>query len=222
MSWPMAGRSAFGTSRIPRMISVSSPERPSTRTRTASICASPASSPSSAIARRLISSSCSFIMIPKFLRNVARAPKTKKPRGRSPTWSPGARRFRTAGLCCFQAERALGGAHQLGKQCVALLRELREHLAIDLDARLFESVHQCAVRDSAFARECVDARNPERAVVALLGLAIAIGVGEALFKGRAGLPVKFAPTDETGGELELTLMTAARLGSAFGARHRSA
>src|SRR5271154_7137421 len=96
-------------------------------------------------------------------------------------------------LCCFGAERADSGAHQLGKQCVALLRQLRQHLAIGLDAGLLQPVHQRAVGDSAFARERVDARDPERAVVALLGLAIAIGVSEALFEGQSSLPVKFAP-----------------------------
>src|SRR5579862_3703173 len=150
MSWPMAGRSALGTSRIPRMISVSSPERPSTRTRTASICVSPASSASSAIARRLISSSCSFIVIyPKtsslsyrrFRRAMLPAPKTKNHVGGDPHGFLVRGAWNGAALCCLQAERALRGAHQLGKQSVALLRELRQHLAIDLDARLLESVH---------------------------------------------------------------------------------
>src|ERR1017187_4266875 len=230
MSWPMAGRSALGTSRIPRMISVSSPERPSTRTRTASICASPASSASSAIARRLISSSCSLIVVfpgsPAQSRHSSVAQCCTRQKQKT-TWANDPHGFLVRGawngaaLCCLQAERALRGAHQLGKQSVALLRELREHLAIDLDARFFEPVHQAAVRDSAFAGQRVDTRNPERAVIALFLLAIAIGVGEALFERRASLFVEFAPADETGGELELTLMTAARLGAAFGARHRS-
>src|SRR5208283_4416902 len=148
-------------------------------------------------------------------------PKTKNHAGNHPHGLLVRGAWNGAALCCLQAERALRGAHQLGKQSVALLRELREHLAIDLDARLLEPVHQAAVRNSALAGERVDTRNPERAVIALFLLAIAIGVGEALFERRAGLPIEFAPTDETGGELELTLMTAARLGSAFGARHRS-
>src|ERR1019366_7810651 len=225
MSWPMAGRSALGTSRIPRMISVSSPERPSTRTRTASICASPASSPSSAIARRLISSSCSLIVL--FPGRSAQSLQCCAREKQKTTWANDPHGFLVRGawngaaLCCLQAERALRGAHQLGKQSVALLRQLREHLAIDLDARFLQPVHQAAVRDSAFAGQRVDPRNPERAVIALFLLAIAIGVGEALFERRASLFVEFAPADETGGELELTLMTAARLGSAFGARHRS-
>ena len=60
---PMTGRSSLGTSRMRRMISVSSPVRPSTRTRTFSICASVAPSPSSASARERISSSCSLIAL---------------------------------------------------------------------------------------------------------------------------------------------------------------
>src|SRR5208283_3564477 len=226
MSWPIAGRSALGTSRIPRMISVSSPDRPSTRTRTASICASRASSPSSAIARRLISSSCSLIVI--FPGHPAQSLQCCTRQKQKTTWANGPHGLlvrgafeRRGSLCCFQAERALRGAHQLGKQSVALLRELRQHLAIDLDPCLLEPVHQAAVRDAAFAGERVDARNPQRAVIALFLLAIAIGVGEALLERRSGLPVEFAPTDKTGGELQLPLMTAAGLGSAFGARHRS-
>src|SRR6266481_3067862 len=124
-------------------------------------------------------------------------------------------------LCCCGAERAFRGAHQLGKQCVAFLRQLREHLAIDLDASLLQTVHQAAVRDAVLARERIDTRDPQRSELALFLLAIAIGIGEALLESRASLTIKFAPADEAGGELELTLMTAARLGSAFGARHPS-
>src|SRR6202158_444026 len=204
------------------MISVSSPERPSTRTRTASICASSASSVSSAIARRLISSSCSFIGIvgSPGRRYVARAT-NKKPCGRKPTWSLVRGCGKGAALCCCGAERAFRGAHQLGKQCVAFLRELRQHLAIALDAGFLQAIHQAAVRDAVFARERIDTRNPQGSELALFLLAIPIGISEALFERRASLTIKFAPADEAGGELELTLMTAARLGSAFGARHPS-
>src|SRR5258708_4888998 len=134
---------------------------------------------------------------------------------------PGARRFERAALCCSGAERALRGAHQLGKQCVAFLRELRQHLAIDLDAGLLQSVHQAAVRNAALASERIDTRDPERSELALFLLAITISISQALFERRPCLTIKFAPADEAGGELELTLMTAARLGSAFGARHPS-
>src|SRR5258708_11934115 len=106
---------------------------------------------------------------------------------------PGARRFERAALCCSGAERAFRGAHQLGKQCVAFLRELREHLAIDLDARLLQPVHEAAVRDAALASERIDTRDPERSELALFLLAIAIGIGQALFESRASLTIKFAP-----------------------------
>ena len=55
----------------------------------------------------------------------------------------------------------------------------------------------------------------------LFDLAIAIRVGQALLESVAGLLIKSTSSDETGGEFELSFMTAAGFGSAFCARHRS-
>src|SRR5882762_9616791 len=107
------------------------------------------------------------------------AAQTKNHVGESPHGPWRAVAERALALCCCRAERAFRGAHQLGKQCVAFLRELREHLAIDLDPSLLQAVHQAAVRDAVLARERIDTSDPQRSELALLLLAITIGIGQA-------------------------------------------
>src|SRR5579863_5026420 len=109
----------------------------------------------------------------------------------------------------FQAERILRDAHQLGKQTIALQRQQREHLAIDFDPSLAQPIDETAVGHAELASEGIDPRNPEGAIIALVLFAIAIGVGQALFESIAGLLIKSASSDETGGELELSFMAAA-------------
>jgi hypothetical protein len=90
----MRGFSALGTSRIRRMISVSSPERPSTRTRTASTWSAEASSLNSASDRDRISSSCCLILTaPRSTPDALRAnPGLKEKTMWDSTWSFAARR----------------------------------------------------------------------------------------------------------------------------------
>src|ERR1700683_1792621 len=196
MSWPIAGRSSLGTLRIPRIISVSSPERPRTRTRTASIWSSVALSDSSDIARwRMVSSSSRIKLSPirdRWISTAARAARaaltreTKRSRRFVPRPLPfcgfassaagegykqktmwhrphgciGARRKERNLRGFFQAERVLRDAHQLGKQAVALQRQQREHLAIDLDAGLGQPIDEAAIRHAELARERIDPRDP--------------------------------------------------------------
>src|SRR5580658_6428431 len=111
--------------------------------------------------------------------------------------------------CFFHPERILRDTHQLGKQAIALQSQQREDLAIDLDPRLVEPIDEAAVRHAELAGERVDARDPQRAIIALVLLAIAIGVGQAFLKCVTGLLVKSTPADEAGGEFELSFMSAA-------------
>src|ERR1700722_4164559 len=117
-------------------------------------------------------------------------------------------------------ECALGRVHQFGKELLAFDSERGQLFAIEIDPGLFETRDKAAVVHVVLADERVDAGDPERAKIALLLFAIAIGVGQPLFEGIAGLPVKFAAANETGGELELPLMAAAGFKPAFGAWHR--
>ena len=55
-------------------------------------------------------------------------------------------------------------------------RDVGEHLAVDLEAGQLEAGDQLAVRQAVNARSRVDARDPQRAQVALLGAAVAVRV----------------------------------------------
>src|SRR5215471_380812 len=114
-----------------------------------------------------------------------------------PTWFFGACPPNGAASGCFEAERVLGGAHQLGKQSVTVLGKRRELFAIDRHARLLEPVHQLAVGDAMLARQRVDSLDPQGAKYPLLLLAVAVGVGQPLLEGTASLTIQLAPPDET-------------------------
>src|SRR6476659_5981584 len=112
---------------------------------------------------------------------------------------PSARRWRRAWSlrACFS--RALpwevigstAGSPSCGKRGLGCLgerserlrvgdREVREHLAVELDLGLAQSVHELVVGEPVLAGAGVDADDPEPAEVALARAAVAIGVGERL------------------------------------------
>ena len=73
--------------------------------------------------------------------------------------------------------------------------DVREHLAVDLDAGLLQAVHELAVGHALVPRRGVDAGDPEPAEVALAVAAVAVGVGVGLEQrllgalvARLGLP----------------------------------
>src|SRR5581483_1156872 len=57
-------------------------------------------------------------------------------------------------------------------------RQVREHLAVELDLRLLAAGHELAVREVVLPRRRVDADDPERAHRALADLPVAVGVDE--------------------------------------------
>ena len=67
-------------------------------------------------------------------------------------------------------------------------RDIRQHLAVDLDAGLRQAVNKSAVGQAVLAHGRVDALDPERAERALLALAIAIGVLHRLLDRLLGHP----------------------------------
>src|SRR4029450_9364898 len=54
--------------------------------------------------------------------------------------------------------------------------DVSEHLAVELDAGLLQTVHELAVRHALLARRGVDANEPETAEVPLLVAAVAVRV----------------------------------------------
>src|SRR3990172_2690953 len=81
--------------------------------------------------------------------------------------------------------------------------DLGQHLAVDVNAVLFEGIHQLAIGNSVLAGGGVDARDPQAAQVALFVAAIAIGIEQALQLGFVGALVKLGARAELAlGDLE--------------------
>src|SRR5690606_19299061 len=100
--------------------------------------------------------------------------------GRERPWS-----VRAAGtrLRCERALRLLG---QRGKPGRVVHGDVRQHLAVQGDARLAQAVHETAVAQAVDAGRGVDAGDPQRAEIALLLLAVDVGVLLGLDDGLVG------------------------------------
>ena len=92
----------------------------------------------------------------------------------------GARRAVIVSIVPRYPSARLGLRDQRGERCGLGDRDIGEHLAVDRDPSLAEAVDKSAVGQAVLAHRGVDALDPERAEVALLVLAVAIGVLPAL------------------------------------------
>src|SRR5574341_996125 len=90
-------------------------------------------------------------------------------------------------------------------------REIGQHLAVDLDVRALEPGHENAVAHAELAHGGVDARDPQRADLALLDPAVAERILPRLHQRLLGYAVDvLAPAAETLGLLEDLLVARAR------------
>ena len=80
-------------------------------------------------------------------------------------------------------ERGAGLFGECSKSGGVVDCEVRKNLAIDFDAGLLEAVHKDTVAHVVLTRTRVDADDPQLAEIALLVLAIAIGVDPSAFDG---------------------------------------
>src|SRR6266850_3523478 len=71
--------------------------------------------------------------------------------------------------------------------------QIGEHLAVDLDVGALQARHECAVGHAELAHRSVDARDPQRAKLALAVAAVAVGVLPRLHHRLLGDPVDVAP-----------------------------
>jgi cysteine synthase A len=85
-----------------------------------------------------------------------------------------------------EARSALGLVDQRLEGVRLVDREIRQDLAVDFDAGLVQTVDEAAVGQAVLAGGRVDALDPERTEVALLGLAVAVGVLAGLLDGLLG------------------------------------
>ena len=85
----------------------------------------------------------------------------------------------------FQVKRQLGSSlsDRLGnlcKSCRIIHSEVCEHLSVQLDAGLFQTVDKRAVRESVQSDSRINPRDPENPEVSLLLSPVAIGITEPL------------------------------------------
>src|SRR5947199_10395669 len=98
--------------------------------------------------------------------------------------------------------------------------EIRQHLAVDCDARLRQAVDEDAVGHAERAHGRVQALDPERAEGALLALAVAEGILPGLLdRSLGGADGVLAAAAETLGGLVDFLVPGVRGHTAFDARH---
>nr|CAI0340404.1 hypothetical protein SHINE37_44273 [Rhizobiaceae bacterium] len=72
-------------------------------------------------------------------------------------------------------QRLLGGCDERAERCGLMDRHVGQNLAVDFDAGLVEAVDEAAIGQAVLADGSVDALDPERAEIALVDLAVAVG-----------------------------------------------
>src|SRR5690606_17604732 len=175
---PAALRSSGGS--LPSCLSwpVMLPDLPTSDTRSASMAAGDSAAAMSASAR-VVKPWMSFIRA----RSV-RHSKNENGEGLAPfpmrvlqcPCAAGRGEPRPAGTGYLRRERALGLLGQRGKPGCIVHGDVRQHLAVERDAGLHQSVHEAAVAHAVHPGSRVDAGDPQRTEVALLVLAVDVGV----------------------------------------------
>src|SRR5919197_576111 len=107
---------------------------------------------------------------------------------------------------------SLGGLHHRGKIARHEQREVREHLAVELDAGLLEPGDEPRIRGAVLARSGVHARDPQGAEVAAAAAPVRRAVVErALDRLVRALVAVLAPAAEALRELQDAVAAAAGL-----------
>src|SRR4051812_16842489 len=83
-------------------------------------------------------------------------------------------------VCLSGSRRLPGGLRKSAEGVGVADRDVREHLAVKLDAGQLEAVHELAVAHALAAGGGVDAGDPEATEVALLVAPVAVRVGVRL------------------------------------------
>src|SRR5690606_9145703 len=128
----------------------------------------------------------------------------------------------TLGLrgCLCRIQRFAGLFRDGGKRGWLLYREIRQHFAIDFDAGCSQTADKRAVGHVVLPCRSVDTNDPQPAELALLVLAIAIGVTPSAFDIFLGcLPQLATSTEGTLGRLHDLLLPLQADNVRFDARH---
>src|SRR5438034_917170 len=135
-------------------------------------------------------------------------------RGAAPAARPGL----PGGRSC--SERLLGDLRQLAERRRVMHRQIREDLAVDLNAGLAQAVHEAVVGDLVQPRRGVDADDPQPPELAFLAPAVAVGVLRRPLDRLLGrLPQLAAPAEVALGELHHLLLALEAHDVALDARH---
>src|SRR6185436_9548128 len=111
-------------------------------------------------------------------------------------------------------------ARDLRERGLVAHREVGEHLAVDLEVGPLESRHEHAIAHDELAHRRIDARDPERAKLALLHAAVAVRVLPRFHQRLLGDAVDvLAPAAESLGLLEDLLVARARRYPSIGSWH---
>src|SRR5260370_13501747 len=114
----------------------------------------------------------------------------------------------------------LGFGRKLREAGGVLHRDVREDFAVERDARGFQPVNQLAVGQAVQPRSGADALNPQAAIMALLGTAVAEGIAiGAIGRFLSGLIQLALGEEKAFGPLEVLLAPRPALGAAFYACH---
>src|SRR5690554_2509421 len=221
MPAPAALRSSAGSPPSPLSNAVTLPCLPSRDTLSASSASGVAAAAMSASAWRLIRSISPMGPVPPPQKEIGKDLRPSpcvcldvRPR------TPGGARNAATYLRCERALRLLG---QRGKPVGVVHGDVRQHLAVQGDAGLHQAVHEAAVAQAVDAGRGVDAGDPQRAEIALLLLAVDVGVLLGLDDGLVGNAEHLAAgVVVTLGLAQDLLVTAARLHATLDSCHGSA
>ena len=93
---------------------------------------------------------------------------------------------------CFEAKLAALGYRDDPFKCGRRVdRQLRQHLAVDLDFGVIKSLHKTAIRNPFFPAGRVDTGRPEVPDLALMNFTVTIGIRHGLDHGTFGLTESF-------------------------------
>src|SRR5690242_17648519 len=98
--------------------------------------------------------------------------------------------------------------------------EISKHLAVDVEPGALHAVHELRISEALLAHPGIDALDPQRAEIALLGAPVAIGIAQPLLDLLDGdAEAALGPTAIALGELQDLLVTGMRRHAAFNVRH---
>src|SRR5438552_17528922 len=119
-------------------------------------------------------------------------------------------------------EVVLGNLHQPGKGTAVAHGQVSQHLAVDLHSGLAKAVHQLVVGQPRLTRGGVDARDPERAHLALAAAAVPERIRERVQRRLVGgSEEQLLGRADTLGAVKARLVTAMRGDAALDACHGS-